>query len=88
MIMHLRMEISRCLKIGWEKQTLFEDGDSLNVMKKTGLVADGEVNHQVLLAISQINRLKNTKAGGLSSFADKNNIYVTIQMELPLQFHP
>ena len=69
------------LKIGWEKQNfILKDGDSLNVMKKTGLVfVDGEVNSPGFISYKSNQSLKKyiKKAGGLSSFADKNNIYVT-----------
>ena len=68
------------LKVAWEnKNFILSGGDSLNVLKKSGLVlVKGEVN-----VPGYINYKKNTsvkeyikKAGGLTSFAESKNIYV------------
>ena len=69
------------LKIGWNNNNfLLKGGDSLNVLKKTGLVlVEGEVNAPEYISF---NNNKNSKyyikkAGGFTSFADKNNVYIT-----------
>ncbi len=68
------------LKVAWEnKNFILSGGDSLNVLKKSGLIlVKGEVN-----VPGYINYKKNTsvkeyikKAGGLTSFAESKNIYV------------
>ena len=67
-------------RVSWEKNTIIlEDGDSLNVMKKSGLVyVDGEINRPGYLSFSKNKSLKTyiKKAGGLTAFADENNIFV------------
>ena len=68
------------LKVAWEnKSFILNDGDSLNVLKKSGLVLiDGEVNVPGYINYKKNNSVKEyiRKAGGLTAFAEKNNIYV------------
>ena len=68
------------LKIGWERKTfLLEDGDSLNVLKQSGLVlVDGEVNVPGYINYRKNDSIKNyiRRAGGFTSFAQKKNIYI------------
>ena len=68
------------LKIGWEKESfLLEDGDSLNVMKKSGLIlVDGEVNVPGYLSFKKNDSVKKyiRRAGGYTSFAEKTNVYI------------
>lgn len=68
------------LKIGWDKESfLLKDGDSLNVMKKSGLVlVDGEVNVPGYISFKKNDSVKKyiKRAGGFSSFAEKTNIYI------------
>ncbi len=69
------------LKIAWLNKDFFlNDGDSLNVLKKTGLVlVVGEVNVPGYVSFKKNNTIDDyiKKAGGLTSFSDKNNIYIT-----------
>tara|TARA_Y100000590_G_scaffold458788_1_gene614309 strand:- start:1983 stop:3911 length:1929 start_codon:yes stop_codon:yes gene_type:complete len=68
------------LKIGWEKESfLLKDGDSLNVIKKSGLVlVDGEVNVPGYISFKKNDSVKKyiRRAGGFTSFAEKTNIYI------------
>ena len=68
------------LKIGWESETIIlESGDSLNVLKKTGLIfVDGEVNVPGYLSFKRSDSVKKyiRRAGGFTSFANKQNIFV------------
>ncbi len=68
------------LKIGWDKESfLLKDGDSLNVMKKSGLVlVDGEVNVPGYISFKKNDSVKKyiKRAGGFSSFAERTNIYI------------
>ena len=68
------------LKIGWESEDfILESGDSLNVLKKTGLIfVDGEVNVPGYLSFKKNDSLKKYihRAGGFTAFANKNNIFV------------
>jgi len=68
------------LKIGWEKESfLLKDGDSLNVLKKSGIISvRGEINIPGYLTFEKNISIKNyiKKAGGLTAYADKNNIYI------------
>ena len=56
-----------------------KDGDSLNVLKKSGLVLiEGEVNSPGYYSFKNNHSLKSyiRKAGGLTAYADKRNIYI------------
>ena len=68
------------LKIGWEMESfLLENGDSLNVMKKSGLIlVDGEVNVPGYLSFKKNDSVKKyiRRAGGYTSFAEKTNVYI------------
>ena len=68
------------LKIAWERETfLLEGGDSLNVLKKSGLVlVDGEVNVPGYVSFKKNVSVKKyiRKAGGYTAFAEKRNIYI------------
>ncbi len=68
------------LKIGWESENfILKSGDSLNVLKKTGLIfIDGEVNIPGYLTFKKNDSLKKyiRRAGGFTSFANRNNIFV------------
>lgn len=68
------------LQIAWDSKTfILNDGDSLNVLKKSGLVlVGGEVNKPGYINYKKNNSVRDyiKKAGGLTSFANKNNIYV------------
>ena len=68
------------LNIGWENESfILKDGDSLNVLKKSGLILiQGEVN-----VPGYISHSKNTsvgkyikRAGGFTSYADMKNIFI------------
>ncbi len=68
------------LKIAWNDAAfiLFE-GDSLNVMRKSGLVAiKGEINVPGFITYKKNDSLDDyiRKAGGFTSFANQRNIYV------------
>ena len=68
------------MKIAWDKDSfILKNGDSLNVMKKTGLVlVKGEVNVPGYVSFKKSDSIKKyiNKAGGFTSFAEKNNIYI------------
>ena len=68
------------VRVSWENDSiLLEDGDSLNVMKKSGLIyIDGEVNSPGYVSFNENESVKSyiRKAGGLTAFADENNIFV------------
>ena len=69
------------LKIAWEDDSfILNDGDSINVTKKTGLVhISGEVNVPGYLSFRKNESLSKyiERAGGLTSFADGKNIFIT-----------
>tara|TARA_S200000501_G_C20845974_1_gene753662 strand:- start:529 stop:2451 length:1923 start_codon:yes stop_codon:yes gene_type:complete len=69
------------LKIAWHQNSFpLLDGDSVNVLKKTGLVlVTGEVNTPGFITFKKRDSIKNyiNRAGGLTEFAEKKNIYVT-----------
>ena len=66
--------------IAWEKENfILNDGDSLNVLKKTGLVfVGGEVNVPGYVSYRKNDSIKKyiQRTGGFTAFAEKNNIYV------------
>ena len=68
------------LKIAWENEKfILKDGDSLNVLKKSGLVlVNGEVNVPSYVSYKKNDSIKKyiRRAGGFTSFAQKNNIYI------------
>ena len=68
------------LRIGWmNKSFILNDGDSLNVLKKSGLVlVNGEVNVPGYVTFKKNESVKKyiEKAGGFTSFAEKKNIYI------------
>tara|TARA_B100001250_G_scaffold413454_1_gene447681 strand:+ start:12995 stop:14917 length:1923 start_codon:yes stop_codon:yes gene_type:complete len=68
------------LKIGWENELfLLKDGDSLNVLKKSGLIfIDGEVNVPGYISFKKNDSVKKyiRRAGGYTSFAQRKNIYI------------
>tara|TARA_Y100000768_G_C23989191_1_gene690968 strand:- start:2350 stop:4278 length:1929 start_codon:yes stop_codon:yes gene_type:complete len=68
------------LKIAWDQKSFpLIDGDSINVLKKSGLVLlSGEVNVPGYLSFKKNDSIKNyiKRAGGLTEFAEKNNIYI------------
>ncbi len=68
------------LKIAWDDdEFLLNGGDSLNVLKKSGLVLiDGEVNVPGYLSYRKKDSIKKyiARAGGYTSFAEKNNVYI------------
>tara|TARA_Y100000816_G_C25903745_1_gene471420 strand:- start:95 stop:790 length:696 start_codon:yes stop_codon:yes gene_type:complete len=68
------------LKIAWNNPDfILKDGDSLNVIKKTGLVlVNGEVNIPGYLTFKKNDSIKKyiRRAGGFTSYADKKNVYV------------
>ena len=68
------------LKIAWEKTSfLLEGGDSLNVLKKSGLIlVDGEVNVPGYISFKKNDSVKKyiRRAGGFTAFAEKRNIYI------------
>ncbi len=69
------------LKIAWNNMTFnLKTGDSLNVLKKSGLVqVKGEVNVPGYFSFKKNDSIESyiKKAGGYNPFADKKNIYVT-----------
>ena len=73
--------IGMALKISWETYNFaLIDGDSLNVLKKSGLIrVKGEVNIPGFISFNKNYSLKDyiKKAGGLTAFAEKNTIYIT-----------
>ena len=64
----------------WENENfILNNGDSLNVLKKSGLVfVRGEVNVPSYITFKKGQRINYyiKKAGGFSQFADKNNVYI------------
>ena len=68
------------LKIAWEDDTFFlNNGDSLNVLKKSGLVlVSGEVNQPGYVTFKKGSSLKKyiNRAGGYSAFADPRDVVV------------
>ena len=68
------------LKIAWsDMMFILEDGDSINVKKRTGLISiEGEVNVPGYLTFRKKDSLKKyiKRAGGYTAFADKKNIYI------------
>ena len=68
------------LKIAWEDDTFFlNNGDSLNVLKKSGLVlVKGEVNQPGYVTFEKGSSLKKyiNRAGGFSAFADNRDVVV------------
>ncbi len=68
------------LRIGWDdKSFTLNDGDSLNVVKKTGLVlVDGEVNVPGYVNFRKGDSLKKyiNKAGGFSAFAETRDVLI------------
>ncbi len=68
------------LKIAWENTSfLLESGDSLNVLKKSGLIlVDGEVNVPGYISFKKNDSVKKyiRRAGGYTPFAEKRNIYI------------
>ena len=68
------------LKIAWVNDTFFlNQGDSLNVLRKTGLVlVKGEVNHPGYITYDKGASIKKyiNSAGGLSAYADKRDIFI------------
>ena len=68
------------IKIGWNDDSFYlSDGDSLNVIKKTGLILiSGEVNVPGYLSFKKGDSIKKyiKRAGGYSSFADKKDVFI------------
>ncbi len=68
------------LKIGWEESTfLLTDGDSVNVLKKSGLVLlNGEVNNPGYVSFKKGDSVKKyiKRSGGYSAFADPRDVFV------------
>ena len=68
------------LKVAWIKDSfVLEKGDSLNILKKTGLVlVKGEVNNPGYVSFNKGDKIKKyiNRAGGFSAFAEKSDIYV------------
>ena len=68
------------LKIAWEKDTFFlHTGDSLNVLKKSGLVfVNGEVNVPGYVTYKKGDSIKKyiKRAGGYSAFADTRDVLI------------
>jgi len=68
------------LKIAWEKETFFlRDGDSLNVLKKSGLVfVSGEVNVPGYVTYKKGDSIKKyiKRAGGYSAFAENSDVLI------------
>tara|TARA_Y100001958_G_C21247643_1_gene579249 strand:+ start:6261 stop:8189 length:1929 start_codon:yes stop_codon:yes gene_type:complete len=68
------------LVIGWEKTSfLLKDGDSVNVLKKTGLISiKGEVNSPGYFSFRKNYSWKRyvDLAGGFTAYADKKNVYI------------
>tara|TARA_Y100000748_G_scaffold297089_1_gene290671 strand:+ start:226 stop:2154 length:1929 start_codon:yes stop_codon:yes gene_type:complete len=69
------------LKIAWDNQEfILEDGDSLNVLKKSGLIlVKGEVNVPGYVSYKKNDSVKKyiKRAGGFTSFADKGSVYIS-----------
>ncbi len=69
------------IRIAWEKETfLLKDGDSLNVLKKSGLIlVDGEVNSPGYISYKKNSSVKKyiNRAGGFTAFADKKNVFIS-----------
>ena len=69
------------LKVGWENYKFYlNHNDSLNVLKKTGLVlVKGEVNLPGYVSFSKGISIKNyiRKAGGYNSFAEPRDVMIT-----------
>ena len=68
------------LKIAWEKDTFFlHTGDSLNVLKKSGLVfVNGEVNVPGYVTYKKGDSIKKyiKRAGGYSAFAETKDVLI------------
>ncbi len=68
------------ITISWnDKDFILENGDSLNVLKRSGLVfVDGEVNNPGYLSFRKGDNLKKyiRRAGGFTPFAEENNVYI------------
>ena len=68
------------LKIGWEKSAfLLNDGDSINVLKKSGLVLlNGEVNSPGYLSFKKGDSVKKyiKRAGGYNAFSDPKDVFI------------
>mgnify|MGYP001177545569 CR=1 FL=1 len=68
------------LRIAWDnKEFLLKDGDSLNVLKKSGLIlVKGEVQVPGYLSYKKNDSIKKyiKRAGGLTSYAEKSSVYV------------
>ena len=66
--------------VAWESMDfILDDGDSLNVRKKTGTIQiEGEVNNPGFITHNKSYNVKDyiKLAGGYSSYADKKNIIV------------
>tara|TARA_Y100000768_G_scaffold521_1_gene405 strand:+ start:42820 stop:44748 length:1929 start_codon:yes stop_codon:yes gene_type:complete len=69
------------LKIAWERKTFaLSAGDSINVLKKSGLVqVIGEVNVPGYISYRKNDSVAKyiKRAGGLTEFAEESNIYIT-----------
>ena len=69
------------LKVAWQnKDLLLLEGDSINVLKKTGLIyVKGEVNNPGYISFNKKYSLMKyiDLAGGFTSFAEDRNIYIT-----------
>ena len=68
------------LKIGWQdKSFLLRDGDSLNVIKKSGLVlVNGEVNVPGYISFKKGDSIKKyiKRAGGFNAFAEPRDVLI------------
>ncbi|MFB0900511.1 MAG: SLBB domain-containing protein, partial [Dehalococcoidia bacterium] len=68
------------IRIGWENESFFlTSGDSLNVLKKTGLVlVSGEVNVPGYITFKKGNSIKKyiKRAGGYSAFAEDSDVLI------------
>ncbi len=68
------------LKIGWENSAfLLSEGDSLNVLRKSGLVfIDGEINSPGYVSFKNGDSIKKyiKRAGGYSAFADPKDVFI------------
>ncbi len=68
------------LRIGWDnKNFILNDGDSLNVLKKTGLIlVNGEVNVPGYVTFKKGDSIKQyiNRAGGFSSFAEPRDVVI------------
>ena len=68
------------IRIAWEKETfLLKDGDSLNVLKKSGLVLiNGEVNVPGYVSFKSGDSIKKyiKRAGGFNSFAETRDVLI------------